>query len=75
MIKPLKNIPKRISILEQVPPYQHAQRIEQYIRTINDRVRVALDTLVYELPPKLFGELTSSVVLKHNDLPTTKWTS
>jgi hypothetical protein len=58
-------------ILEQVPPYQHAQRIERYIRTINDRVRAILDTLVYELPPKLYGELLSSVVLKHNDLPTT----
>jgi hypothetical protein len=27
---------------EQVPPYQHAQRVERYIRTINDRVRTTL---------------------------------
>jgi hypothetical protein len=58
-------------LLEQVPPYQHAQRIERYVRTINDRVRATLDTLVYELPPKMYGELISSVVLKHNDLPNT----
>jgi len=57
-------------LLEQVPPYQHAQRIERYTRTLNDRMRSVLDTLIFYLTLKLYGELLSSVVLKHNDLPT-----
>jgi hypothetical protein len=60
---------KHIS-LDQVPPYQHSQRIERNIRTLNDRMRSVLDTLQFYLPLKLYGELLSSVIIKHNALPT-----
>ena len=55
--------------LEQCPPYQHEQRIERYIRTINNRLRAVLVSLPYSLPKELYGELLSSVTIKHNDLP------
>jgi hypothetical protein len=55
--------------IQQVPPYQHAQRIERYVRTLNDRMRSVLDSLSFYLPAKLYGELLLSTILKMNQLP------
>lgn len=55
--------------LHQVPPYQHAQRIERYVRTIKDRIRCVLDQLVYELPSFLIGELLQAVIYWLNTMP------
>lgn len=55
--------------LKQVPPYQHAQRIERYVRTIKDRIRCVLDQLVYELPSFLIGELIQAVIYWLNTIP------
>ena len=55
--------------LLQVPPYQHAQRIERYVRTIKDWARSVLASLPYELPENLHGELLLYVVTLMNDLP------
>ncbi len=57
--------------LSQVTPYQHAQRIERHVRTVNDRMRTILASLPYVLPPKLYGELLYTVINNINDLPTT----
>ena len=47
--------------LKAVPPYQHAQRVERYIRTLKDKARAVLDGLPYNLPPSLIAELFGSV--------------
>lgn len=59
------------AIPKQIPPYQHAQRIERYVRTINDRVRTILDSLTYELPAELDLELLFAVVDQLNCLSNT----
>ena len=51
------------------PPKQHNQRIERYVRTINDRMRSVLSGLTYVLPPKLYGELMATVVFFMNMFP------
>jgi hypothetical protein len=56
-------------VLNHMPPYQHAQRIERYVRTIKDRARAVLDSLPYDLPENLLGELILYVVTLLNDLP------
>lgn len=56
-------------LLRQVPPYQHAQRVERYVRTILDKVRTVLDALPYNLPRNLLGELIYYVITYMNDLP------
>jgi hypothetical protein len=56
--------------LRQVTPYQHAQRIERYVRTIKTRMRSVLASLPYELPKNLYGELLLAVVFGLNDMPT-----
>jgi hypothetical protein len=53
---------------KQVPPYQHAQRMERYVRTINDRSRTILDSLNYHLPAELDLELIHAVVEQLNML-------
>ena len=58
--------------LQQTPPYQHAQRIERHVRTINDSARTVLASLDYILPSKLYGELLLSVITNLNDFPTSK---
>lgn len=55
--------------LQHSPPYQHAQRVERYIQTLNARVRTVLDSLPYDLPGKLYGELIHSCIVHMNDLP------
>lgn len=57
--------------LHQSPPYQHAQRVERYVRTVKDRMRTLLDSLPYHLPTKLYGELINNIVTWLNDTPNT----
>jgi hypothetical protein len=56
--------------LQQTTPYQHAQRIERYVRTIKMKMRTTLAALPYELPKNLYGELLQSVIYNMNDIPT-----
>ena len=51
------------------PPKQHNQRIERYVRVINDRMRSVLAGLTYVLPTKLYGELMATVVFFMNMFP------
>jgi len=55
--------------LRHVPPYQHEQRMERYVRTIKDRCRSVLDGLPYDLPHELYAELIQAVIVWINDLP------
>ena len=63
-------------------PYQHQQRIERYVRTINDRVRCIIAGLPYVLPKFLHAELLIAVIQSMNLLPNqhrpnltpTRWT-
>ncbi len=55
--------------LQSVPPYQHEQRMERYVRTIKDRCRSTLDSLPYDLPTELYAELIYAVVQWMNDMP------
>jgi hypothetical protein len=44
------------------PPYQHQQRIERYVRTINDRVRCIVAGLPYIIPKFLHTEMLIAVI-------------
>ena len=57
-------------ILKATPPYQHAQRIERYVRTVNDRMRTILASLPYVLDTKLYGELLIAIIGYLNDFST-----
>ena len=57
-------------IMKATPPYQYAQRIERYVRTVNDRMRTILASLPYVLDTKLYGELLIAIIGYLNDLPT-----
>ena len=58
--------------LRQVPPQQHAQRIERQVRTVNDRVRTILCAQDYFIPTKLYEFLLYYVVDILNGLPNSK---
>jgi len=51
------------------PPYQHAQRIERTVRTLNNRMRTVLNSIPYEFPDNLRGELLLAICGSMNDLP------
>ncbi len=55
--------------LSLIAPYQHEQRIERYVQTINNRVRSTLAGLRFVLPLQLYGELFVSVAAFMNALP------
>ena len=55
--------------LRPVPPYQHAQRMERYVRTINNGCRSTLSGLPYHLPAYLTIELLNSVIRSLNAIP------
>jgi hypothetical protein len=55
--------------LRPIPPYQHAQRMERYVRTINNACRSTLSGLPYILPQYLTVELINSVVKTLNAIP------
>jgi hypothetical protein len=55
--------------LTQVPPYQHAQRVERHVQEINTKQRCVLAGIQYELPKYLHGELLKAVVYNQNDIP------
>lgn len=52
-------------------PYQHAQRIERYIQTINKRMSSVLASLPYVLPHRLYAELIYDVINNINLVPNT----
>jgi hypothetical protein len=58
--------------LVHTPPYQHAQRIERYVRTIKDRMRTMRAAMKVKLPAKLDGYLLEAVVEILNRMPGTK---
>ena len=55
--------------LTQVPPYQHAQRVERHVQEINTKQRCVLAGIQYELPKYLHGELLKAVVYNQNNKP------
>jgi hypothetical protein len=57
------------------PPYQHAQRVERYVRTLNERMRTILDSLPYDLPLFLYAELVLACITHLNDFPNSTHTT
>ena len=43
--------------LMTIAPYQHEQKLERYVQTINARFRSVLSALSYKLPSKLYAQL------------------
>jgi hypothetical protein len=58
--------------LVHTPPYQHAQRVERYVRTCKDRMRTMLAGMIVELPKNLYGMLLKAAVEVLNHVPTSK---
>jgi hypothetical protein len=58
--------------LVHTPPYQHAQRIERYVRTVKDRMRTMRCAMKVELPSKLNGMLLEAAVEVLNRMPSSK---
>ena len=58
-------------LLKNIAPYQHAQKIERYKRTINDHTRSIIHSTKFKIPPKLYGELLLTVLQTINWLPNT----
>jgi hypothetical protein len=56
-------------VFKQMPPYQHIQRLERYVRTVNDRFRTILASLPYILPKNLYGELAGACIDNVNIVP------
>jgi hypothetical protein len=54
------------------PPYQHAQRIERYVRTLKDRMRSILASMERVLPVAYYTELYQTSALYMNLLPSSK---
>jgi hypothetical protein len=63
------NLGNRGIRLTPIAPYQHAQKIERYVQTINQRQRSVLASLTYVLPKSFYGELLLSVLESLNNLP------
>jgi hypothetical protein len=59
-------------LVEHTPPYQQAQLVERYVRTLMDRSRTILASMVCELPKKLRGELYRAAVTYVNMSPASK---
>jgi hypothetical protein len=58
--------------LTHTPPYQHAQRKEKFVRTVKDRMRTMLASMLTELPLNLYGYLLETAVEIMNHMPTSK---
>jgi hypothetical protein len=56
--------------LMQVTPYQHAQKLERYVRSVNTKMRIMMAALPYVLPPHLYSELLRAIVYGMGDQPT-----
>ena len=50
-------------------PRQHNTRVEIQIRYLQDRERAVLSACKYEIPPSLYGELMSHIVMMRNLIP------
>jgi hypothetical protein len=52
-----------------IAPYQHEQKLERYVQTINSRFRSVLSSLKFKLPNKLYAQLFTAVIKYINILP------
>ena len=50
-------------------PYQHAQRMERYVQTINCRIRSIISSLSYNLPENLYSQVLYEVLDQMNLVP------
>ena len=41
--------------LKKIAPYQHEQKLERYVQTINARVRSVLSSIKFKIPNKLYA--------------------
>jgi hypothetical protein len=55
--------------LKTIAPYQHEQRLERYVQTINCRFRSVLSSMKYKLPNKLYAQLFTAVHQMINNVP------
>jgi hypothetical protein len=56
----------------ELVPYQHAQRVERYVRTFKDRMRTMRAAMMVELPANLNGMLLEAAVEILITMPTSK---
>jgi len=54
---------------QTIAPYQHEQKLERYVQTINARFRSVLSSLKFKLPNKLYGQLLTAIIQYINILP------
>ena len=54
------------------PPGQHAQRVERYTRTLNERERITRERLPFVLPPAYDLFLMADIAHKMNSLPNSR---
>jgi hypothetical protein len=52
-----------------IAPYQHEQKVERYVQTINSRFRSVLSSMKFKLPNKLYAQLFTAVLLQINLMP------
>ena len=52
-----------------IAPYQHEQKLERYVQTINSRFRSVLSSLKFKLPTKLYAQLFTAVLQFINLMP------
>jgi len=55
--------------LKTIAPYQHEQKLERYVQTINARFRSVLSSIKFKLPNKLYAQLFTAVQQMINNLP------
>ena len=54
---------------QTIAPYQHEQKLERYVQTINARFRSVLSSLKFKLPNKLYPQLFTAILQYINILP------
>ena len=54
---------------QTISPYQHEQKLERYVQTINERFRSVLSSLKFKLPNKLYTQLFTTILQYINTMP------
>ena len=55
--------------LKTIAPYEHEQKLERYVQTINARFRSVLSSIKFKLPNKLYAQLFTAVQQMINQMP------
>ena len=55
--------------LKTISPYQHEQKLERYVQTINPLFRSVLSSIKFKSPKKLYAQLFTAVHQMINNMP------